>query len=102
MKLIVWQKAAMQLFQLNWKLAYEEAAIDFKLRSQVADSAPEVSANLSEGIAETMTRTIGLTSVGRIGEERFHEFYLLHDEAENRPLRLIENQHSSSLRCVSS
>ncbi|MEP6956867.1 MAG: four helix bundle protein, partial [Chthoniobacterales bacterium] len=107
MKLIVWQKA-IQLFQLIWKLAYEEAAIDFKLRSQVADSAQSIAANISEGygrrsakeyiqflyyalgsMAETMTRTIGLASVGLIEDERFQEFNLLHYEVENRLLRLI-------------
>ena len=48
MNLIVWQKA-MDLFELVWKLTYREAKIDFKLRSQIANAAQSISANISEG-----------------------------------------------------
>jgi four helix bundle protein len=108
MKLIVWQKA-MQLFELVWNIAFTEAKIDFKLRSQLADAAQSVSANISEGygrrsvkeyiqflyvglgsMAETMTRAIGLKQTRQISGERFREFDLLHYEVENRLLRLIE------------
>lgn len=108
MKLIVWQKA-MQLFELVWNIAFTEAKIDFKLRSQLADAAQSVSANISEGygrrsvkeyiqflyvglgsMAETMTRAIGLKQTKQISDERFLELDLLHYEVENRLLRLIE------------
>jgi four helix bundle protein len=108
MNLIVWQKA-MQLLELVWKVAFLESKIDFKLRSQVADAAQSVSANISQGygrrfvsehiqflyyalrsIAETMTRVIGLRQTAQISPERFRDFDLLHYEVENRLLKLIE------------
>jgi four helix bundle protein len=108
MKLIVWQKA-IQLFELIWKILFIEAKVDFKLRSQLADAAQSVSANISEGygrrslneyiqflyyalgsMAETMTRAIGLKQTNQISDERFHDFDLLHYEVENRLLRLID------------
>jgi four helix bundle protein len=107
-KLIVWQKA-MELFELVWATVFTETKIDFKLRSQVADAAQSVSANISEGygrrsgneyiqflyyalgsMAETMTRAIGLRQTGQITEARFHGVNVLHYEVENRLLRLIE------------
>src|SRR6266481_5759359 len=48
MKLIVWQKA-IELFELVWAIVFTENKIDFKLRSQLADAAQSVSANISEG-----------------------------------------------------
>jgi four helix bundle protein len=108
MKLIVWQKA-IQLFELIWKILFIEVKVDFKLRSQLADAAQSVSANISEGygrrslneyiqflyyalgsMAETMTRAIGLKQTNQISDERFHDFDLLHYEVENRLLRLID------------
>jgi four helix bundle protein len=108
MKLIVWQKA-IQLFELVWKIAFIEAKIDFRLRSQFADAAQSISANISEGygwrsineyiqflyyalgsLAETMTRAIGLKQTKQTSARRFHEFDLLHYEVENRLLRLID------------
>src|SRR5262245_58569565 len=108
MKLIVWQKA-IQLFELVSKIVFIEAKIDFKLRSQIADAAQSISANISEGygrrsvgeyiqylyyslgsLAETMTRAIGLKQTKQISEESFHDFDLLHYEVENRLLRLID------------
>jgi four helix bundle protein len=108
MKLIVWQKA-IELFELVWKIAFIEARIDFKLRSQFADAAQSVSANISEGygrrsiseyiqflyyalgsMAETMTRAIGLKQTEQVPIERFNDFDLIHYEVENRLLRLIE------------
>ena len=108
MKLIVWQKA-IQLFELVWKIAFVEANIDFKLRSQLADAAQSISANISEGYvrrsvneyiqflyyalgstAETMTRAVGLKQTEQISSGRFEAFDVLHYEVENRPLRLIE------------
>jgi four helix bundle protein len=108
MQLVVWQKAA-ELFELVWKIAFVEAKIDFKLRSQLADAAQSVSANISEGygrrsvgeyiqflyhalgsLAETMTRAVGLKRTNQISAARFHDFDQLHYEVENRLLRLIE------------
>ena len=108
MKLIVWQKG-MELFELVWTIVSREAKIDFKLRSQIADAAQSVSANISEGygrrslneyvqflyyalgsMAETMTRAIGLRQTKQIPDSRFNDFDVLHYEVENRLLRLIE------------
>jgi four helix bundle protein len=108
MKLIVWQKA-IQLFELVWKIAFVEANIDFKLRSQLADAAQSISANISEGYgrrsvneyiqflyyalgstAETMTRAVGLKQTEQISSGRFEPFDVLHHEFDNRLLRLIE------------
>jgi len=108
MNLIVWQKA-MALFELAWKISFQEAKIDFKLRSQFVDAAQSISSNIAEGygrrsvneyihflyislgsLAETMTRGIGLNRAGPISDERFRDFDLLHYEVENRLLRLIE------------
>jgi four helix bundle protein len=108
MKLIVWQRA-MELFELVWAVVFTENRIDFKLRSQLADAAQSVSANISEGygrrslneyiqflyyalgsIAETMTRVIGLKQTRQIPDARFRDVDVLHYEVENRLLRLIE------------
>src|SRR5215510_1625808 len=108
MRLIVGQKAV-QLFELVWKLCFIEGKIDLRLRSQIADAAQSVSANISEGygrrsigeyiqflyyalgsLAGTMTRAIGLKQTNQISAARFHDFDLLHYEVENRLLRLIE------------
>lgn len=108
MNLIVWQKA-IQLFELGWKLANTQQTIDFKLRSQFADAAQSVSANISEGygrrsineyvqflyyalgsLAETLTRSIGLKNTGQFSTRDFKQFDALHYEVENRLLRLIE------------
>jgi four helix bundle protein len=108
MRLIVWQKAV-ELFELVWKICFIENKIDLKLRSQVADAAQSVSANISEGygrrsigeyiqflyyalgsLAETMTRAIGLKQTNQISAARFQDFDVLHYEVENRLLRLIE------------
>ena len=107
MKLVVWQKA-LELFEFVWKIAVVEAKIDLRLRSQVADAAQSVSANISEGygrrsageyiqflyyalgsLAETMNRAIGLQRTNQIPAARFRDFDLLHYEVENRLLRLI-------------
>ena len=108
MKLIVWQQL-MELFELVWGIVFTENKIDFKLRSQLADAAQSVSANISEGygrrslneyiqflyyalgsMAETMTRAIGLKQTRQIPDARFDDVDLLHYEVENRLLRLIE------------
>src|SRR6266571_6599865 len=108
MNLVVWQKA-IQLFQRAWSAAYGQQKIDFKLRSQFADAAQSIAANIAEGygrrsineyiqflyyalgsLAETMTRAIGLNSTQQMSDARFREFDTMHYEVENRLLRLIE------------
>jgi len=108
MKLIVWQKAV-GLFDLVWNIAFREAKIDLKLRSQWVDAAQSVAANIAEGygrrsvneyiqflyyalgsMAETMTRAVGLKQTQQISSERFQDFDVLHYEVENRLLRLLE------------
>ena len=108
MNLIVWQKA-MDLFELAWTMAFIEAKIDFKLRSQFADATQSIAANISEGYGrrsvkeyiqflyvalvsagESMTRAIGVRQTKQISDERFGDFNTLHYEVENRLLRLIE------------
>jgi four helix bundle protein len=111
MKLIAWQRA-MQLFELVWQIVFVEAQIDFKLRSQLADAAQSVSANISEeygrrsvseyiqflyyslgSLAEPMTRAIGPRQTKQISE-RFRDLNLVHYEVENRLLRLVEKLES--------
>jgi four helix bundle protein len=108
MRLVVWQKG-MELFELVWNIGFREAKIDFKLRSQLADAAQSIAANIAEGygrrsvseyiqflyyalgsLAETMTRAIGLKQTQQIPTTRFEELNVLHYEVENRLLRLIE------------
>jgi four helix bundle protein len=108
MKLIVWQKAV-GLFDLVWNIAFREAKIDLKLRSQWVDAAQSVFRNIAEGygrrsvneyiqflyyalgsMAETMTRAVGLKQTQQISGERFQDFDVLHYEVENRLLRLLE------------
>jgi len=108
MNLIVWQKA-MDLFELAWDIAYKEAKIDFKLRSQFADAVQSISSNISEGYgrrsvneyiqylyvalgssAESLTRAFGLNRSEQVTDIRTRDFDLLHYEVENRLLRLIE------------
>lgn len=108
MNLIVWQRA-MDLFELTWRLTHVEAQIDFKLRSQLADAAQSVSANIAEGygrrglneylqflyiglgsLGETLTRAVGLHRIKQIGDDALAKFDDLHYEVENRLSRLIE------------
>jgi four helix bundle protein len=108
MNLIVWQKA-MDLFELAWKVAFVEAKIDFKLRSQFADATQSIAANIAEGYGrrsvkeyiqflyvalgsagEAMTRAVGLDQTKQLPDKRFQEFETLHYEVENRLLRLID------------
>jgi four helix bundle protein len=107
-KLIVWQKAV-ELFEFVWAIVFTENKIDFNLRSQIADAAQSVSANISEGygrrwlneyiqflyyalgsLAGTMTHAIGLKQTRQITESRFHDVDVLHYEVENRLLLLID------------
>jgi four helix bundle protein len=98
---------AMELFEMVWKIAYEEPKIDFKPRTQFVDAAQSISSNIAQGygrrsvkeyvlyvalgsLAETLTRGIGLDRTGQLSHARIRDFDLLHYEVENRLLRLIE------------
>ncbi len=108
-KLDVWQKA-MELFKLIWTIMHQNARVDFKLRSQLADSTQSVSANIAEGysrrsineylqflyialasLSETFTRVIGLETTNQISSDQFKQIDELHYEVENKLLRLIES-----------
>ena len=108
LRLDVWQKA-MELFNLIWETVYFETKVDYKIRSQVADSSQSVSSNIAEGysrrsineyiqflyislasLSETLTRAIGLKVTGQISEPQFQQIDALHYEVENKLLRLIE------------
>ncbi len=109
LKLDVWQRA-IELFKVIWKTVYSEVKVDYKLRSQIADSAQSVSSNIAEGysrrsiheylqflyialasLSETLTRTIGLKVTGQISESKFQQIDTLHYEVENKLLRLIRS-----------
>jgi len=105
MKLEVWQRG-MDLFELAFRLAAPVS--DFKLKSQFADAAQSVSANIAEGygrrtlpeylqflytakgsLAEALTRAIGLARVKLISAADIEQFDQLHYEVENKLLHLI-------------
>ena len=107
MKLEAWQRG-MDLFELMFKTTGDVP--DFKLRSQVRDSAQSVSANIAEGygrrtlpeyiqflyfakgsLAETLTRSIGLHNVGLLTAPQFESIDALHFEVENKLLGLIRS-----------
>ena len=109
MKLEVWQRG-IELFKIVWKTVYIEYKIDFKLRSQIADAAQSVSANISEGysrrsineylqflyislasLSEMMSRLIGLKITEQITIEKFNEIDQIHYEVENKLLRFVES-----------
>ena len=109
MKLEVWQKS-MSFYKLIWRTVFQEIKLDFKLHSQIADSAQSVSCNIAEGysrrsineyiqflyislssLSETLTRAIGLRSTDQISEKQFERIDTLHYEVENKLIRLIES-----------
>ena len=106
MKLEVWQRG-IDLFELAFRLA--EPISDFKLKSQFADAAQSVSANIAEGfgrrginkylqslyiglgsLRESLTRAKGLNRPSQITDEALKNFDELHYEGENRLSRLTE------------
>jgi len=109
LNLDVWQKS-MELFKLVWKTVYSDAHIDFKLRSQVADSAQSVSSNIAEGysrrsineyiqflyislasLSETLTRITGLRETNQITGLQFQQIDKLLYEVENKLLSLVQS-----------
>lgn len=110
MKLEAWQRG-MDLFEVVFKAACGVA--DLKLRSQIADAAQSVSANIAEGycrrslpeylqflytakgsLGETLTRSIGLQWVGLISADQFEQIDELHYAVESKLLGLIRSLES--------
>src|SRR6266567_9468648 len=110
MKLEVWQRG-MDLFEMSFRLA--GPVKDFKLKSQFADAAQSVSANVAEGygrrslaeylqflyvakgsLAEALTRACGLWRVTLVSNIEIEEFNKLHYEVENKLLALIGSLES--------
>jgi four helix bundle protein len=115
MQLDVWVKSV-ELYKLITKIVYEESRIDFKVRSQIVDSALSVPSNIAEGysrrsikeyiqflyialasMSETFTRSIGLTEVGLMTEKQFREIDVLHYEIENKLIKLVESLEKKKL-----
>jgi four helix bundle protein len=107
MKLDVWQRGV-DLFDLAFRLANRVS--DFKLKSQFADAAQSISANVAEGysrrtlleylnflgiakgsLGESFTRAAGLWRVKILSDKDFEQFDALHYEVENKLLALIES-----------
>jgi four helix bundle protein len=110
MKLDIWQRG-MDLFGLAFRLA--EPGGDFRLKSQFADAALSVPANIAEGygrrtlpeylqflyvakgsLAEAFTRAAGLWRAKLVPAAVFEEFDLLHYEVENKLLAPISSLES--------
>ncbi len=109
MTLRVWHQA-IELYKLVCRIVYTDNKIDFKLRSQIADAAQSVSANISEGysrrsvheyiqhvyialgsLSETLTRAIALKVASQISQQEFDELDALHYEVENHLWKLLES-----------
>lgn len=109
MKLEVWNDA-IDLFKLTFKLINIISNIDFKLKSQILDSAQSISSNIAEGYgrksineylyflnislgssAELLTRIIGLKEIELIELNDFEDFDKKHYEVENKLLALIKS-----------
>lgn len=107
MKLEVWHRG-LDLFELAFRLSRKVP--DFKLKSQFADAAQSVSANVSEGygrrslpeyiqalyiakgsMGEVLTRGSGLWRARLISDDEWEQLDKLHYEVENKLLGLIES-----------
>lgn len=110
MKLEVWQKS-IELPKIVYQTVYKDNVIDFKIRTQIADSAQSVSSNIAEGycrrsvkeylqflyialasLGETLTRTIGLNTTDQISAVQFNSIDELHYEIENKMLKLVHGE----------
>jgi len=109
MKLEVWS-IAIDLFKFTYKLINSISSLDFKLKSQIVDSAQSTSSNIAEGYgrksineylyflnislgssAELLTRIIGLKEIELIELNDFEDFDKKHYEVENKLLALIKS-----------
>lgn len=111
MRLEVWQKG-IGLYKLVWSLLVE-IKLDFKLRSQIADAAQSVPANIAEGysrrsikeyiqhvyialgsLSEVLTRVVALKEASQITSEQYEQIDLLHYEVENKLWGLLKSLES--------
>jgi four helix bundle protein len=109
MRLEVWQEA-MELLRLTFGILSKSNIIEFKLRGQVLDAVQSISGNISEGycrrtvkeylyycnvalgsLGESLTRMIGLHSMGQITDDDFEKFDALHYSIENKLLALVKS-----------
>jgi four helix bundle protein len=109
MKLEVWNDA-IDLFSITFNILNTVPNPDYKLKSQLTDSAQSISSNIAEGYgrksineylyflnvslgssAELLTRIIGLKEVELINKIEFEEFDKKHYEVENKLIALIKS-----------
>lgn len=108
MKLEVWNDAVELLGKVEKTLS-EIQGLDFKLRSQILDSAQSISSNITEGYCrrslkeylhflnialgssgELLTRLIGLKRIQKLTDEQFEQLDKFHYQVENKLLALIK------------
>ena len=109
MKLDVWQEA-LDMFKTVYLALDQMPNLDVRLRSQINDAVQSVSANIAEGycrrtineylqhlnvalgsLGESLTRLIGLTSVGLLPTQVFDEIDQQHYSVENKLVALVKS-----------
>jgi four helix bundle protein len=105
MKLEVWQRVIYR-YRPSWRIV-TESKLDLRIRSQVANAAQSVSANIAEGygrrsikeyiqhlyvalgsLAEVLSRMVALRETDQVSIDDFEEIDALHYEVENKLLGL--------------
>jgi len=118
MKLEVWQDA-MELFKLTSDIMGGAPNVDFRLRSQILDSAQSIASNIAEGycrrsineylyflnvalgsLGEVITRVIGIKLIGQLREGDFERFDELHYKVENKLLALVKSLQAKRAEVV--
>jgi len=118
MKLEVWQDA-MELFKLTSDIMGGAPNVDFRLRSQILDSAQSIASNIAEGYCrrsineylyflnvalgssgEVITRVIGIKLIGQLREGDFERFDELHYKVENKLLALVKSLQAKRAEVV--